>query len=86
MGLEGMVSKRVNGRYRSGRSTEWLKTKCFATSEFILVGVAQEPKGPPVTLLASEENGRLRHAGTAFIGLTSGGSQGLLVKDCPVER
>jgi ATP-dependent DNA ligase len=27
MGLEGIVSKRLNAPYRSGRSTEWLKIK-----------------------------------------------------------
>ena len=27
MGLEGIVSKRLNSRYRSGRSTDWLKFK-----------------------------------------------------------
>jgi ATP-dependent DNA ligase len=27
MGLEGIVSKRVGSRYRSGRSPDWLKFK-----------------------------------------------------------
>ena len=27
MGLEGIVSKRPGSRYRSGRSTDWLKFK-----------------------------------------------------------
>jgi ATP-dependent DNA ligase len=27
MGLEGIVSKRKDSRYRSGRSSEWLKMK-----------------------------------------------------------
>jgi bifunctional non-homologous end joining protein LigD len=27
MGLEGIVSKRLGSRYRSGRSTDWLKFK-----------------------------------------------------------
>ena len=27
MGLEGMVSKRLGSRYRSGRTTDWLKFK-----------------------------------------------------------
>ena len=30
--LEGIVSKRVMSRYRSGRSRTWLKTKCFMES------------------------------------------------------
>ena len=27
MGLEGIVSKRINAPYRSGRSNDWIKTK-----------------------------------------------------------
>jgi bifunctional non-homologous end joining protein LigD len=27
MGLEGIVSKRINASYRSGRSRDWIKTK-----------------------------------------------------------
>lgn len=30
LGLEGIVSKRADAPYRSGRSTEWIKTKCVA--------------------------------------------------------
>jgi ATP-dependent DNA ligase len=39
MGCEGIVSKRAGSRYRSGRSTEWLKNKCLTSSEFIVLGV-----------------------------------------------
>ncbi|MTD93107.1 hypothetical protein GIW81_02025 [Hyphomicrobium sp. xq] len=28
LGLEGVVSKRADAAYRSGRSTDWIKTKC----------------------------------------------------------
>jgi bifunctional non-homologous end joining protein LigD len=28
MGLEGIVSKRADSRYREGRSTDWIKVKC----------------------------------------------------------
>jgi ATP-dependent DNA ligase len=30
MGLEGIVSKRLGSRYRSGRSPDWLKFKNLA--------------------------------------------------------
>jgi bifunctional non-homologous end joining protein LigD len=33
LGLEGIVSKRADARYHSGRSTDWLKTKCAAWKE-----------------------------------------------------
>jgi bifunctional non-homologous end joining protein LigD len=37
-GLEGIVSKRVNARYRSGRVGDWLKTKCTMRQEVVIGG------------------------------------------------
>jgi bifunctional non-homologous end joining protein LigD len=37
-GLEGIVSKRLNAPYRSGRTTTWLKTKCFMDAELTVIG------------------------------------------------
>jgi ATP-dependent DNA ligase len=42
-GLEGIVSKRVNGRYEPDRRS-WLKTKCLNREEFIVVGWS-DPEG-----------------------------------------
>jgi bifunctional non-homologous end joining protein LigD len=36
-GLEGIVSKRINGRYEPDRRS-WLKTKCLNREEFVVVG------------------------------------------------
>jgi bifunctional non-homologous end joining protein LigD len=44
MGLEGIVSKRLGSRYRSGRSRDWLKFK--------------NPAAPAVTREAEEDWGR----------------------------
>ena len=44
MGLEGIVSKRLGSRYRSGRSPDWLKFK--------------NPDAPAVKREAEEEWGR----------------------------
>lgn len=39
MGLEGIVAKRLDSRYRPGiRSTSWIKTKHFQTRTFALLG------------------------------------------------
>jgi bifunctional non-homologous end joining protein LigD len=43
-GLEGIVSKRRDARYRSGRGDAWVKTKCHREQEFV-VGGFTEPKG-----------------------------------------
>ncbi|MER8900082.1 hypothetical protein [Mesorhizobium sp. M0676] len=34
-GLEGMVSKRKDSKYRRGPSTNWLKAKCYAIDDSI---------------------------------------------------
>ena len=36
-GIEGMVSKRRDSKYRSGRSTNWLKIKSYAIDEYELL-------------------------------------------------
>src|SRR5215469_12168634 len=36
-GVEGIVSKRANGRYEPDRRT-WLKIKCLNREEFVVVG------------------------------------------------
>jgi bifunctional non-homologous end joining protein LigD len=38
MGLEGIVSKRIDARYRSGRTDSWTKAKCRAGHEVVLGG------------------------------------------------
>ena len=38
LGLEGLVSKRANRPYRSGRHDDWLKSKCIQVDEFVIIG------------------------------------------------
>ena len=38
LGLEGLISKRIDRPYRSGRNGDWRKTKCILTDEFVIVG------------------------------------------------
>ena len=38
MGLEGIVSKRRSAPYRSGRTDNFIKTKCRGEQEFIVAG------------------------------------------------
>lgn len=42
--LEGIISKRADGGYRSGRSDDWLKIKRLESDEFAVVGYTA-PKG-----------------------------------------
>ena len=38
LGLEGIISKRLDKPYRSGRGVDWLKSKCIQTDEFVIAG------------------------------------------------
>jgi bifunctional non-homologous end joining protein LigD len=38
IGLEGIVSKRIDLPYRSGRGEHWLKSKCWLSQEFVILG------------------------------------------------
>ncbi|WP_095082010.1 RNA ligase family protein [Mesorhizobium sophorae] len=64
-GLEGMVSKRKDSKYRSGNSTAWLKTKAYSIDEYELLGVEREPGKPAFALMADRATGK--YVGSAFI-------------------
>ncbi|CAH2400520.1 ATP-dependent DNA ligase [Mesorhizobium ventifaucium] len=64
-GLEGMVSKRCGSRYRSGRSINWLKVKCYIVDEYELLGVEREAGKPAFALMG--EIGTRKYVGSAFI-------------------
>ena len=42
--LEGIISKRADAPYRSGRSGDWLKIKCSNNQEFIVIGYEPSDK------------------------------------------
>src|SRR4028118_2352953 len=43
-GWEGLIAKRADSRYRSGRTSDWLKFKCEQGQEFV-VGGWTDPQG-----------------------------------------
>jgi ATP-dependent DNA ligase len=66
-GLEGMVSERRDSKYRSGPTTNWLKTKSFTESEFELLGVERERGKPAFALMA--DPGTRKYVGSAFVSV-----------------
>ena len=68
MGLEGIVSKKLGSRYVSGRSNNWLKTKCFVEEELIVIGT-ETGKAAPVALLARDGEAGLEYVGGAMVTL-----------------
>lgn len=69
MGLEGMVSKRADSPYVSGRSDLWRKVKCYDEAEFGIIGVQRE-RGKPAMALMADTTGR--YVGAAFVTLPRG--------------
>jgi bifunctional non-homologous end joining protein LigD len=67
MGLEGIVSKKLGSRYRSGPSRSWLKTKSFTTSEFVVIGTSRGDLAPVALLARETEDHRLEYAGAAMV-------------------
>ena len=43
---EGIVSKRIDTPYRSGRSRDWLKAKCANRQEFVVIGFTPSTATP----------------------------------------
>jgi bifunctional non-homologous end joining protein LigD len=74
MGLEGIVSKRKNELYRSGRGKEWLKIKCVKSQEFVIGGFT-DPAGSRANLgallLGVYDNGKFRYAGRVGTGFNN---------------
>jgi bifunctional non-homologous end joining protein LigD len=71
MHLEGIISKRANAPYRSGRTGEWLKVKTVSNQEFIVIGYEPSDKRGRLIrslLLGYYEDGKLRYAGRIGTG------------------
>ena len=73
-GWEGLVAKRIDSGYRSGRSQDWQKLKCTASQELVIAGWT-EPRRSRVGLGALlvgyfDEAGHLRYAGKVGTGLS----------------
>jgi bifunctional non-homologous end joining protein LigD len=71
LGLEGIVSKRRDMPYRSGRRDEWRKTKCTHSDEFVIGGYIEHSsiKGAIGSLAFGYwERGRLIYAGRVGTG------------------
>ena len=75
MSGEGIVSKKRAGSYTSGRTQDWLKSKCAHRQEFVVVGFVPSTaasKAIGSLVLAYWKDGRLVHAGRVGTGFSSG--------------
>jgi bifunctional non-homologous end joining protein LigD len=72
--LEGIVSKRWDSRYRSGRQDSWLKLKCTKSDTFPIVAFVEKLNARPRKIaslyVGRREGDRLLYAGKARSGYT----------------
>lgn len=74
LGLEGVISKRADSGYESRRSRSWLKIKCLARQEFVVVGYT-EPAGSrqhfgALLLAVHNDAGQLTYCGRVGTGFS----------------
>ena len=71
--LEGVISKRADGRYIGSRSGGWLKTKCIKRQEFVIVGWTPSDKSRSFRslILGIHDQGELRYAGKVGTGFNT---------------
>jgi bifunctional non-homologous end joining protein LigD len=71
VGLEGVMLKRADAAYVSGRTETWLKLKCLQRQEFVVIGFTDRTNSAREVgslLLAYHEGGALRSAGSVGTG------------------
>jgi bifunctional non-homologous end joining protein LigD len=71
LGLEGIVAKRADAPYRSGRTDAWRKIKCSSSEEFVVAGFMPSttaPKSVGSLILGTHEDGTLVHVGRVGTG------------------
>ncbi|WP_434421602.1 DNA ligase D [Nannocystis pusilla] len=72
LGLEGIIAKRADAPYKSGRTRDWLKIKCGRRQEVVVGGYATARSGPRAlgALLVGvfDDHGKLQYAGKVGTG------------------
>jgi bifunctional non-homologous end joining protein LigD len=89
IGLEGIISKRRNAPYRSGRGGDWIKAKCSDRQEFVVAGYAPstvDPRAIGALILAYNRDGKLHYAGRVGTGYTHKTARELWTKLQPLRR
>jgi bifunctional non-homologous end joining protein LigD len=74
LSLEGIVSKRADAPYRSGRNRDWIKSKCSHRQEFVIAGYVPSTTGANAIgslVLAVYQNGKPVHVGRVGTGFSA---------------
>jgi bifunctional non-homologous end joining protein LigD len=85
LGLEGIVSKRADARYYSGRTPVWIKTTCRHRDTFAVVGWAQKNGRFDGIYLGRAEDGKLVYAGKLEHGFSEEDKRNMLQRLEPLR-
>jgi bifunctional non-homologous end joining protein LigD len=89
LGLEGVVSKRLDSAYVAGRGRDWLKSKCTKRQEFVILGYT-DPAGSRshlgALLLGVREGDRFRYVGRVGTGFNEATLRKLKTELSRLER
>ena len=88
LSLEGIISKRRDSPYRSGRSDDWTKAKCRTRDEFVVGGWTAPRKGHGIgaLLVGAMHEGKLIYKGRVGTGFSLGVVETLLAALQPLPR
>jgi bifunctional non-homologous end joining protein LigD len=70
LGLEGIVSKRKDAPYKSGRTETWIKVKCVRKGRFPIIGFIPDVGGVSALYLGKREGRELLYAGKVGSGFS----------------
>lgn len=74
LGLEGIISKRIDRPYRPGRHDDWLKSKCVQVDEFVVIGYlasSASRNAVGALVVGYYDKGDLIYAGRVGTGFTN---------------
>ena len=89
LGAEGILSKKMDSRYNSGRSESWLKLKCTRRQEFVIAGFTLPKDGGAglgSLLLGFYDGTKLVHCGRCGTGFTQSSARELRRKLEPLRQ
>ncbi len=86
-GLEGIVSKRANATYQSGRTKSWTKVKALQKGDFVIAGytISDAAEGLAALGMAEFEDGELHYRGKVGTGFDAATAAELLARLEPLR-
>ena len=88
LALEGIVSKRAQSPYVSGRSESWIKAKCANQQELVVIGYAPSTVSRDAIgalIVGYYEDGKLRYGGRVGTGYSQATAKDLWRRLHPLE-